>query len=96
MQKLRSQDNMEKTDIHTVTRGVEKEHAPIRKTQELYIRTDITVQGAIFHEDRRETFKFNWLKREDKVLKIIINDEKREISLFGNLLLANSLLLGQY
>ena len=32
-----------------------------------YIRKEITVLGAIFHEDRMDTSKCNWIKREEKV-----------------------------
>ena len=52
--------------------------------------------GAIFHEDRKDTSKCNGIKREEKVRKTIKNHEGREISLFGKVLLANSLLLSQY
>ena len=61
-----------------------------------YVKREIKILEATFHEERKENEVVNWKKKEENVLKIIKYHENREISLFGKILLINSLVLSQY
>ncbi len=57
-----------------------------------YIKSEVKIIGATFHEDVVLNDKINWIKKEEKILKIIKSHEKRQISLCGKVLLTNTIL----
>ena len=86
--------NREKTEILRL--GKWRKQMPKEEKYKEYVKREIKILGATFHEERKENEVVNWKKKEEKALKIIKYHEKREISLFGKILLINSLVLSQY
>ena len=86
--------NIEKTEILKL--GKWKKKMPQEEKYKKYVKKEVKILGALFHENRHQTSARNWEKKEETVLKIIKSHEKREISLFGKVLLINSLIMSQF
>ena len=86
--------NVEKTEILLL--GSWRRKPPNLGEFEEYKRKEVKILGALFHEDREQTTKINWEKKQEKILKIIKTHEKREISLFGKILIINTIIFSQF
>ena len=86
--------NVEKTEILLLGRWREK--PPKLGEYGDFVKKEVRILGALFHEDRKETVRLNWEKKEEKILKIIKAHETREISLFGKILITNTIIFSQF
>ena len=85
--------NSEKTEILLL--GNWKDKPPDFKKYNDCIKNEVKILGCIFTAEKKVTSKRNWEIKVEKITTAIEQEKDRNLSLFGKILLANSLVLSK-
>ena len=72
-----------------------KDKPPDFKKYNDCIKNEVKILGCVFTAEKKVTSKRNWEIKVEKIITAIEQEKDRNLSLFGKILLANSLVLSK-